>query len=392
MAAFRWTRRRLAVVSEAGVCTALRKSPARNLDIDVARRGDRSTVTESMAELVKIEPQSIGVGLINTTSKRRSWDALTATVESAVATVGANLYVVAVPSVPHTGSRKIARREDCWASSRHGRFRSAGENIAGVGANVRTNRRFPSRCGRRRRARAHVRASGNYPIAKKLLKMLERDVAEVVDLRRATTRARRWRRSDVQAKLRAIETTTASSLHAPLVSDATLSRSKHRQRTLRPGGDVRAEPPNKTSSARTPPSRPPPRRHRLQRSRPKRRPLRRFPRPRRRSRRSSPRHRHAASQPRRPSRRSPALFASARPWRFASSIFIVSASPFGFRDPCIIRYSFRRFTRFTRPLVPAPLWRKYRRRILCPGPIARSRVIARLARFHGEGASPFEGK
>ena len=156
-------------------------------DIDVSLRGAVSIarrLQDPMAELVKIEPQSIGIGLYQHDVKEKELaDALTATVESAVATVGANLNTSSqsllsrIPGLGKSLAEKIVRHR-----AAHGRFPERAA-LKSVGAKT-----YEQIVGFLRVADAEdalERTSvhpESYHIAKKLLKMLERDVAEVVDL------------------------------------------------------------------------------------------------------------------------------------------------------------------------------------------------------------------
>ena len=180
------------VVSEAGASVySASEIAAKELpDIDVSLRGAVSIarrLQDPMAELVKIEPQSIGIGLYQHDVKEKELaDALTATVESAVANVGANLNTSSqsllsrIPGLGKSLAEKIVRHR-----SAHGRFpeRAALKNIAGVGAKTYEQivgfLRVPDAKDALERTSVHPES---YHVAKKLLKMLERDVAEVVDL------------------------------------------------------------------------------------------------------------------------------------------------------------------------------------------------------------------
>ena len=180
------------VVSEAGasVYSASEIAGKELPDIDVSLRGAVSIarrLQDPMAELVKIEPQSIGIGLYQHDVKEKELaDALTATVESAVATVGANLNTSSqsllsrIPGLGKSLAEKIVRHR-----AAHGRFpeRAALKSIAGVGAKTYEQivgfLRVPDAEDALERTSVHPES---YHIAKKLLKMLERDVAEVVDL------------------------------------------------------------------------------------------------------------------------------------------------------------------------------------------------------------------
>ena len=180
------------VVSEAGasVYSASEIAGKELPDIDVSLRGAVSIarrLQDPMAELVKIEPQSIGIGLYQHDVKEKELaDALTATVESAVATVGANLNTSSqsllsrIPGLGKSLAEKIVRHR-----AAHGRFpeRAALKSIAGVGAKTYEQivgfLRVPDAEDALERTSVHPES---YHIAKKLLKMIERDVAEVVDL------------------------------------------------------------------------------------------------------------------------------------------------------------------------------------------------------------------
>jgi uncharacterized protein len=180
------------VVSEAGASVySASEIAAKELpDIDVSLRGAVSIarrLQDPMAELVKIEPQSIGIGLYQHDVKEKELaDALTATVESAVANVGANLNTSSqsllsrIPGLGPSLAAKIVRHR-----SERGRFRerAALKTIAGVGAKTYEQiigfLRVPDAKDALERTSVHPES---YHIAKKLLKMLERDVAEVIDL------------------------------------------------------------------------------------------------------------------------------------------------------------------------------------------------------------------
>ena len=130
------------IISEAGASVYSASSIAREEfpDLDAAQRGNISIarrVQDPLAELVKIDPKSIGVGLyqhdLNQTALSKKLDDV---VESCVNDVGVNLNTASSELLTHISglSRNVARNIIEYREKK-GRFKSRDEirNISGVG-------------------------------------------------------------------------------------------------------------------------------------------------------------------------------------------------------------------------------------------------------------------
>lgn len=180
------------VVSEAGasVYSASELAAKELPNIDVSLRGAVSIarrLQDPMAELVKIDPAAIGVGLYQHDVKEKDLaNALTATVESAVAQVGANLNTSSqsllsrIPGLGPSLAGKIVRhRDECGSFAE----RSALKNVPGVGAKTFEQiigfLRVPDAKDVLEHTSVHPES---YGIARRLLKTLDIAESSVVDL------------------------------------------------------------------------------------------------------------------------------------------------------------------------------------------------------------------
>ena len=180
------------VVSEAGasVYSASELAAKELPNIDVSLRGAVSIarrLQDPMAELVKIDPAAMGVGLYQHDVKEKELaDALTATVESAVAQVGANLNTSSQsllsrsPGLGPALAGKIVRyRDECGSFPE----RSALKAVPGVGAKTFEQivgfLRVPDAQDVLEHTSVHPES---YGIARKLLKTLDTAESLVIDL------------------------------------------------------------------------------------------------------------------------------------------------------------------------------------------------------------------
>lgn len=180
------------VVSEAGasVYSASELAAKELPNIDVSLRGAVSIarrLQDPMAELVKISPENIGIGLYQHDVKEKELaDELTKTVESAVAVVGANLNTSSqsllsrIPGLGPALAAKIVRHRD-----ERGQFsdRAALKTVSGVGSKTYEQiigfLRVPNAADALEHTSVHPES---YAIARRLLSLLSADTAEVINL------------------------------------------------------------------------------------------------------------------------------------------------------------------------------------------------------------------
>lgn len=180
------------VVSEAGasVYSASELAAKELPNIDVSLRGAVSIarrLQDPMAELVKISPENIGIGLYQHDVKEKELaDELTKTVESAVAVVGANLNTSSqsllsrIPGLGPALAAKIVRHRD-----ERGQFsdRAALKTVSGVGSKTYEQiigfLRVPNAVDALEHTSVHPES---YDIARRLLSLLSADTAEVINL------------------------------------------------------------------------------------------------------------------------------------------------------------------------------------------------------------------
>ena len=180
------------VVSEAGasVYSASELAAKELPNIDVSLRGAVSIarrLQDPMAELVKISPENIGIGLYQHDVKEKELaDELTKTVESAVAVVGANLNTSSqsllsrIPGLGPALAAKIVRHRD-----ERGQFsdRAALKTVPGVGSKTYEQiigfLRVPNAADALEHTSVHPES---YAVARRLLSLLSADTAEVINL------------------------------------------------------------------------------------------------------------------------------------------------------------------------------------------------------------------
>jgi protein Tex len=178
------------VVSEAGasVYSASEFASQEMPDVDVSLRGAASIarrLQDPLAELVKIEPKSIGVGQyqhdVNQSELARALDAV---VEDCVNSVGVDLNTASVPLLSRVSglSSSVAKAVVRWRES-HGAFRSRQQllEVSGLGAKT-----FEQSAGFLR-----IRGGDNpldmtgvhpetYPVVEKMLAAADKPVAELM--------------------------------------------------------------------------------------------------------------------------------------------------------------------------------------------------------------------
>ncbi len=147
------------IVNEAGasVYSASPLARAELPDLDVAMRGAVSIarrVLDPLAELVKIDPRSIGVGLYQHDVDQKALETkLDEVIESVVNRVGVNANTASPALLQHVaGLGPEAGRADCRAARRGGSVPLAGGDPAREGhgrQNLRTGGRVPAGAGRR---------------------------------------------------------------------------------------------------------------------------------------------------------------------------------------------------------------------------------------------------
>ena len=180
------------VVSEAGasVYSASELAAKELPSIDVSLRGAVSIarrLQDPMAELVKISPENIGIGLYQHDVKEKELaEELTKTVESAVAVVGANLNTSSqsllsrIPGLGPALAAKIVRHRD-----EHGQFsdRAALKTVSGVGSKTYEQiigfLRVPNAADALEHTSVHPES---YAVARRLLSLLSADAAQVINL------------------------------------------------------------------------------------------------------------------------------------------------------------------------------------------------------------------
>jgi protein Tex len=178
------------VVSEAGasVYSASEFASQEMPDVDVSLRGAASIarrLQDPLAELVKIEPKSIGVGQyqhdVNQSELARALDAV---VEDCVNSVGVDLNTASVPLLSRVSglSSSVAKAVVRWRES-HGAFRNRQQllEVSGLGAKI-----FEQSAGFLR-----IRGGDNpldmtgvhpetYPVVEKMLAAADKPVAELM--------------------------------------------------------------------------------------------------------------------------------------------------------------------------------------------------------------------
>jgi uncharacterized protein len=178
------------VVSEAGasVYSASEVASKELPDLDVSLRGAVSIarrLQDPLAELVKIEPKSIGVGQyqhdVNQSDLARS---LNAVIEDCVNAVGVDVNTASVPLLSRVSglSAAVAANVVRWRDA-HGAFRSRQQllEVAGLGAKT-----FEQSAGflRVRNGDNPLDQSGvhpeTYPVVERILKAVQRPAAEVM--------------------------------------------------------------------------------------------------------------------------------------------------------------------------------------------------------------------
>ncbi len=179
------------LVSEAGasVYSASPLARAEFPDLDVTLRGAVSIgrrVQDPLAELIKIDPKAIGVGLYqHDLNEKRLDQALAAVVESVVHQVGVELNTASAPLLAHLGGigPKLAR-EMVAHRDRHGPYptRAALKKVKGLGPKA-----FEQSAGflRIRDGDDPLDATAihpeSYPVARRLLKLTGGDLSRLDD-------------------------------------------------------------------------------------------------------------------------------------------------------------------------------------------------------------------
>ena len=158
------------IVNEAGASVYSASAVGREEfpDYDATLRGTISIgrrLQDPLSELVKIDPQNIGVGLYqHDVHPRHLKDSLDAVIESCVNQVGVDLNTASVPLLRHvSGLNQLAARELVEYRKQHGPFKQPRAAPAGAEHRAGTARpggRLPQDHRRRQSARPHLDPSG----------------------------------------------------------------------------------------------------------------------------------------------------------------------------------------------------------------------------------------
>jgi uncharacterized protein len=163
------------VVSEAGasVYSASEFAAKEFPDLDVSLRGAVSIarrLQDPLAELVKIDPKSIGVGQYQHDVSKPSWRALDAVVEDCVNAVGVDVNTASVPLLTRISglNATLAATSSATATATAPSApRRAEESAAPRRQDLRASRRLPAHAERRQPARRLLGAPGSLPGGRK---------------------------------------------------------------------------------------------------------------------------------------------------------------------------------------------------------------------------------